>query len=1149
MKKYIPSEITTPFKGNCLEITRCGRFFVFGSVEGRIGVVDIGSKEVLQDIPLSGGSIYSIAMYNYDTNFLAAGKDGIIRNFDFRSFQVVSTFEGHEKEVNKIVVSVDESLCFSASDDTTVRAWNLYDTSETKVLYYHEKAALCLDKSADGSYLVSGGADKKIKIFNLQTEVVEQTLNEFTSSVWSVKISNTNSFVAGGDSNGNIKLWEMESYTLVKTLSGHEKRVTHIEFNKEQTVLISSSNDHTLRIWDLVEDKNELILTGHTGWVKSFKLSPDQKFIYSIAENYKILSWVSPRFNKSCRRSCHQNSIQFMCYSRNNHLIFTSDLTETKVWDVQTKSLLKSMKNIDRVTAMNVDSDGLTLLVAFSNYDVYSWNVEQESFIPKYKHSAIITSLVPSPDGQFLAVADINFRVMVLYKRNFAIANVFRSHNNVINVVVFSKPVMSENDQLFSGGEESWIFMYSIRENKSRKLPTSHTSPISALNVSRSNDFLISGDREGVFKIWSIAQTICIKTLRSHTDRITGIYFSENMKYFLISSCDSSISLWNSVSFAKVTHLKSKYPVTSFICTKNESELVSAEGTELQFMDNPLRTTQFFIYGPGREYYSFMKYIINICDGNDQEHDPSMDNWMVVPYEINALHFYSYFNLPGHLKLALQNKGPFYVSKSDYNPLSIALHRNFRDCINAIIKQIRLNVNEDPYSVSFIENSIVKLNELGFRGLDEFYSCILYKSDDKLLPKFCDEHVNLPVVYNSRNLAPQQKDFFSPDMISGFGRPLAFWQSALKIDAVMGSKDSIIFLESLLNCPNPNIFKTDFIRQLILYKWGYLKWVLMPQAAVYVLYLLFLIFYLLLTDLNDNYSLSGMFFLNISLACYEIFQLTLTGVKYFKDPWNYIDFFRMTSCFVYIIFAWVGFQQFISRQVLVLVIFLSCIRGISYFRLFDNTRYMINLLREVIKDMRSFLILFFYSTYSFALIYFIMVNNLLKYSPEAEASRQDFSHYIATSYLLSLGEFDTNNYGTFEWIIFFFASVINPLIMLNLIISIIGDTFGRVKEEQEIADMQELTSMVVEGEYVLFCKRNQGKKSYMQICKEAELTSVEASVDRELDNLKLRIRMIEEVVLKKSNEMKTEINETVFGVNQKVDELTSLIEQISLTQD
>ena len=1048
MKKYIPSEISTPFKGNCLEITKCGRFFVFGSVEGRIGVVDIASKEVLQDIPVSGGSVYSIAMYNYDTNFLAAGKDGIIRNFDFSSFQVVSTFEGHEKDVNKVLVSVDESLVFSASDDTTVRAWNINDEKENKILYYHDKAVLCLDKSNDGSYLVSGGADKKIKVFNLQTEVIEQTLSDCNASVWAVKISVSNKFVAGGDSNGNIKVWDSQEFKLVKNFAGHEKRVTHIEFNKDESILISSSNDHTLRIWDLVEDKNELVLTGHTGWIKSFKLSPDQKSIYSIAENFKILTWIVPRFNKSCRRKFHSSPINFMCYSRNNHLIFTSDDNETKVWDVQTKTLLKSMRNIEKVTAMSVDSDGLTLLIAFSNYDVYSWNVEQESFVPKYKHSAIITCLVPSPDSQFLAIADINFRVMVLYKRNYGISNVFRRHNNVINVVVYSKPVMSENDQLFSGGEDNCIFVYTIKENKSRKLPTTHTSAITALNVSRTNEILVSGDKEGVFKIWNLAQFICIKTLRSHHDRITGIYFSENLKYFWISSCDASISLWNSLSFAKVTHLKTKYPVSSFCCTKNEAELVSVEGLDLQFMDNPLRTSQFFIYGPGREYYSFMKYITNICDGNEQEHDPSMDNWIVVPYEINALHFYSYFNQPGHLKLALHNKGPFYVSKSDYNPLSIALHRNFRDCINAIIKQIRLNVKEDPYSVSFIDNSIVKLNELGFRGLDEFYSAILYKSKDKLLPKFCDEKVVLPIVFHSRNMDPQQKDFLSPDMVSGYGRPLTFWQSALKVDAVMGSRDSINFLESLTNCPNPNIFKTDFIRQFILYKWGYLKWVLMPQALTYVFYLLFLVLYLLLSDIGNNWYLSVIFFLNICLAFYEVFQMLLTGSKYFKDSWNYIDFIRMSCCFVYIVFKWSDYQKFVSQQVLVFLIFLSCMRGISYFRLFDNTRYMINLLREVIKDMKSFLILLFYSTYSFALIYFIMVNNLLKYRGGAEAaeSKQDFSHYIATSYLLSLGEFNTEAYGPFEWVIFFFASVINPLIMLNLLISIMGDTFGRVKE-------------------------------------------------------------------------------------------------------
>jgi hypothetical protein len=300
--------------------------------------------------------------------------------------------------------------------------------------------------------------------------------------------------------------------------------------------------------------------------------------------------------------------------------------------------------------------------------------------------------------------------------------------------------------------------------------------------------------------------------------------------------------------------------------------------------------------------------------------------------------------------------------------------------------------------------------------------------------------------------------------------------------------------------------------------------------------------------------LFAIFLINTVLACYEVFQMILTKSSYVSDPWNYIDFIRMSLCFVYIAMHWAGFNKIYAEKVLVGLIFVTMVRGISYFRLFDNTRYMINLLRETIKDMKSFLILLTYSTYSFALIYFIMVNNVLKYSAEATANPSSveikpFSEYIALSYLLSLGSFDTSGYGAFEWVIFFFASVINPLIMLNLLIAIMGDTYSRVAEEQEIADMQELTEMVIEGEYLLFCKRNKGVRSYMQICKEEELSAQDVTIEQKLDKLKVRVKEVETSFIQRSQEMRMEVQDTIAGINSKVDEMTGLIEQISLTQD
>ena len=263
MGRHCPVEITTPFKGNCLEVTSDGKNFVFGSIEGRIAVVDKDTKEIIHDVLLEGGSIYAIALYQNDAYVIAGGKDGIIKKFDFKTFEEVRTYTGHEKEINGLVISKNEDFIYSASDDCTVRAWNENEEGST-ILYTHDKAVLCLGRSADGNFLISGGSDKTVKIFSLEFGKITQQLTEFNSSVWAVKISDNNKYFAAGDSNAIIKVWEFESSKLLKALTGHTKRVSHLEFASNENFILSSSNDCTLRIWDLLEEKNELILTGHT---------------------------------------------------------------------------------------------------------------------------------------------------------------------------------------------------------------------------------------------------------------------------------------------------------------------------------------------------------------------------------------------------------------------------------------------------------------------------------------------------------------------------------------------------------------------------------------------------------------------------------------------------------------------------------------------------------------------------------------------------------------------------------------------------------------------------------------------------------------------------------------------------------------------
>lgn len=1149
IERLSPKEISTPFKGSCLELSYSGRYFIFASIEGRIAVVDTDTKEIVHEFVQDGGSIYSIVIYKDDKFLIAAGKDGKIRKFLFNTFELISIFEGHEKEINAICLSVDEQKIFSCSDDRTVRAWD--DLSGGfEVLYTQEKAVLCLDRSKCGEFLVSGGSDKQIILYNLVTKSINYVLSEFSSGVWAVKISPNNKYLAAGDANGNIKVWHFNDWDTSKSYQGHTKRISKLGFNSSETCLFSGSNDTTIRIWSLDLDKNELILKGHTDWIKDFKLSPDEKYLYSITENFKIMIWYIPRFDNSFRVRAHTSKINQALFAKKtksipNNYLFTADNNEIKVWNMEDKQVYKTLKTDHEITAIGVIPDESTLLAAYGNKDVCVWYIEDSICESVFTHPSIVRSMLVSSDSKLIAIGDANFRVTFYLRRTYEALSVFRRHTSVVSCFASAKPIDAECEHMFSAGVDGLIVIYNLKNRESSKIG-SHQVSVTALAVSRNNDLLISGDEIGTFKIWNIVKSTCIKTVEKHTECITGIYFNENSKYFWISSMDCSISLWNSINFAEVTHLCTKYPISSFCVTAGEKDILIAENDEVYFLPNILNGNQFFIYGPGREYYSFMKYLMQVCEGNEQIHDPEMDKWIIVPFEYNALHFYSYFNLPGHLKEAMNCSSPFFNSRSGFSPIQIAIERNFRDCINEIIKNIRLNVTVDPYMVGFLEDQIIKLNDLGFRGLDEFYESILYKATDKLLPKFVSGNVNLPIIIQSRTLGPQFKDFFPPNRVSNDGQPINFLQSALKIDSIIGSKNSIEFLESLVRCPNSNIFATQFIREFVLYKWKYVKWVLLPQAFLYFTYLVLLSLYLILhSGENSPEFVYAIFGVSVALSAYELVQMSLTKLIYFTDIWNYIDLARSTACFLYCILIWVDYSDKFCKQVLVSLIFLSMIRGISYFRLFDKTRYMVNLLSEVFKDMVSFLILLSYSTYSFAIIYFIMVNNLLN---DSGSETQPFSSYVASAYLLNLGDFQTENYGPFEWVIFFFASVINPLIMLNLLISIMGDTFGRVKEEQQIADMKELTGMVIEGEYLMFCKRNHGKKMYLQICCLENVTSVSSTAIERINKLKRRIKGIQLGLCEKYEENKNELKNSMGGISSKLDEMTTLIEQINISQ-
>ena len=131
---------------------------------------------------------------------------------------------------------------------------------------------------------------------------------------------------------------------------------------------------------------------------------------------------------------------------------------------------------------------------------------------------------------------------------------------------------------------------------------------------------------------------------------------------------------------------------------------------------------------------------------------------------------------------------------------------------------------------------------------------------------------------------------------------------------------------------------------------------------------------------------------------------------------------------------------------------------------------MVRLLSEVLKDMRVFFVILFYSTLAFSFILFLRNGNT------------GFSQSLTLSYKLDLGDMEGDYSVLFDWVIYFLASIINPLIMLNMLISIMGDTYSNVQQSNDIANYQELTEMIIEIEKLMFWKKKINHKHYLQKC-------------------------------------------------------------------
>ncbi|CDW88872.1 wd-40 repeat protein [Stylonychia lemnae] len=264
---------------------------------------------------------------------------------------------------------------------------------------------------------------------------------------------------------------------------------------------------------------------------------------------------------------------------------------------------------------------------------------------------------------------------------------------------------------------------------------------------------------------------------------------------------------------------------------------------------------------------------------------------------------------------------------------------------------------------------------------------------------------------------------------------------------------------------------------------------------------------------------------------------------YIAQMWNYIDLIAPLGVVIIQIIQFLEINDYqinedFNRSILSISTLFMWIKLLYVMRIFKNTGYLIRMLIEVVSDMGIFLLLLLITILAFG-------DSFLRLSNGNSEDSQFIEHFFYAGlyvYRMILGDWDTDTFGEISlplvWILFVMCTIFEMIVMLNLLIAIISDTYAHVAENSEQAGFQEMAKLIEENEFLVpyHIKKQQAKKmQYLLLIDPVE------NIEKKDDSV---VILKVESVLKQIENNKKDLDTSIKQMNNKIDNIVTQIVKI-----
>ena len=301
-----------------------------------------------------------------------------------------------------------------------------------------------------------------------------------------------------------------------------------------------------------------------------------------------------------------------------------------------------------------------------------------------------------------------------------------------------------------------------------------------------------------------------------------------------------------------------------------------------------------------------------------------------------------------------------------------------------------------------------------------------------------------------------------------------------------GKKDFVEFVKILGESGNEQIYTTELVNTLLDEFWmdNYYK-ILYRCMFPWMIYAVCALFFFA-SALKGEENNAGLTVLGISTLILLTYQVGIEVMQnreggdwreYFYDAINLIDIFQVSITLWIIVTHLIGARwpsDETQRVMAALASLCLWIKVLDWCKLFNGTSFFFKLILETLKDIGYFGCIFIVCLMMFGTPMYILNMNRVN---DDEIITSTFGNIwvlnaFYNQYMLSLGEFNIDNFSGYaqQYLCFFFfllSTFFTQITFLNMLIAIMGDTYGRVMENKafnarvtKLEIMSELTDVI-----------------------------------------------------------------------------------------